>query len=377
MLAKLHLPRLAEGDDPVDHLGRFHQSLRDVVAWASTIVAADGSAAPADARLLKQFVDGPLAWHLVDEELRLVPLLYGRRGPWLDRALRHHEAHHVRLNAAARALAPYLEVLSRGDRVPPAAWENVVAELTAATDCALAFEDDVIMPTARLLVDADERSALAEAMLVDQESRPTAIDLSTNAPRAVGAVHTLCGSFTAVRDFADCPKRRTVSVDDVCRHCEHLDERRSDGSLACALEATPGPRRVADVMTRDVRCVTPDVAVADLVRLLAGYGIHGVPVVDEAGAPIGVVSQSDVVRAIDEGLDLTCLTVRDLMMHAAFVVDEDASVDDAAAFIALEGIHRLPVVNAARVVVGIVSAMDLVRAASRSRAGVSASRAVS
>lgn len=50
---------------------------------------------------------------------------------------------------------------------------------------------------------------------------------------------------------------------------------------------------VASVMTSPVITVTPDTSFKDIVTLLADKKISAVPVVDERGHPLGVVSEAD------------------------------------------------------------------------------------
>ena len=52
----------------------------------------------------------------------------------------------------------------------------------------------------------------------------------------------------------------------------------------------------ADVMTRDVTCVTPECPVGELARLMSEWCVSGVPVVDGDGSLLGVVSAADVTR---------------------------------------------------------------------------------
>lgn len=60
-------------------------------------------------------------------------------------------------------------------------------------------------------------------------------------------------------------------------------------------------KTAADLMRKNVISIHPDATVSDLAQLLDDEGIHGVPVVDSAGDPIGVVSRSDIVRSLSEG----------------------------------------------------------------------------
>jgi CBS domain-containing protein len=167
------------------------------------------------------------------------------------------------------------------------------------------------------------------------------------------------GAAPLVRRYADGPRGRTVSTDE-CDGCPQ-GTRVADGATDCDLDPAGGPPCVRDLMTRTVRATAPDVPLVELVGLLEEASVTGAPVLDERGHIVGVVSQSDVVRTLAERGSLAGLRVVDVMMHAPFCVEESASVDAAAALLAYEGIHRLPVVNAKHEVVGIVSALDLVR----------------
>lgn len=119
--------------------------------------------------------------------------------------------------------------------------------------------------------------------------------------------------------------------------------------------------RVGDVMTRAVICVRKEVPVRKLLSLLLEHGIGGAPVVDDAGVAVGVVSKTDVLQAVDAGRDLATTTVDDVMTPLAFTLREDALLARAAALMAAEGIHRLPVVAHGGGVVGIVTPLDVTR----------------
>jgi CBS domain-containing protein len=156
-----------------------------------------------------------------------------------------------------------------------------------------------------------------------------------------------------------------------------------------AIEQSTGMRAAASpvsaIMTRTVYCVQPQVGVDLLARLFLDYEVSGFPVVDDAGHPVGVVSKTDLLRYVhDHGVevadrsddeadvlaqlgggfhavDVDGATVRDLMMPIVFAVTADAPIARAAALMAGEHIHRLPVLDDAGAVCGIVSALDVVR----------------
>jgi predicted transcriptional regulator len=51
-----------------------------------------------------------------------------------------------------------------------------------------------------------------------------------------------------------------------------------------------------DLMTRDVAVVHPETSLLEAVKLMAKRRISGMPVVDDAGAIVGVLSEGDLVR---------------------------------------------------------------------------------
>lgn len=112
---------------------------------------------------------------------------------------------------------------------------------------------------------------------------------------------------------------------------------------------------VSRIMSLNVHCVTEDVSRSALARSLIDAGISGAPVVDKEGRPIGVVSKTDLLR---HGVAPDA-RVKDIMTPMSFTLHEDQSVSKAAALMAYEGIHRLPIIDAAGTVVGLLSSLDI------------------
>ena len=92
-------------------------------------------------------------------------------------------------------------------------------------------------------------------------------------------------------------------------------------------------------------------------------GVSAVPVLDENGAPIGIVSKTDMVRAEDFGRqeEPGRLKAGDLMTPVAFTVPEFATVQEAADIMARAGVHRVFVVDEKGRATGVFSSMDIVR----------------
>jgi CBS domain-containing protein len=387
MQIRIHVPHMTElramrastQSDVFDEIQVFHEALRDVAVWMPTIVDEKGQASPRDARWLRAFLRGPLRWHLYDEEIAFLPRLAHAaedRGPnaWLERCVALARTHHAAMRSASESLLGSVDDLSRGERVDVVRWRADAGAVARTFDGALAFEDDILLPTARLLFDGAARASLRDELHALDAGRPwDDVEVAGDVP-TLHRIHGVStrrreGEGEVVRAFAACPRGRTVSTESTCRNCPELERFGVDANgravVACAMDEAArddGDVRVRDVMTRDVRCVTPSTTMRDALAMFARNQFTGVPVVDDHGHPIGMLSQTDVVRALVEGFDVQELDVAEAMMHVAFVVKEDAPLEQAIELFEIEGVHRLPVVNADGVVVGILSPRDLMRA---------------
>jgi CBS domain-containing protein len=140
---------------------------------------------------------------------------------------------------------------------------------------------------------------------------------------------------------------------------------------------------IRDVMTAPALTVRPDMPLKDVARLLIDSGITGVPVVDERGAVVGVVSEGDflvkeqgpqalrhrrLARLLGESEatqrqigKLAARTAGEAMTAPAITMEPSRSIQDAAAVMTERRVNRLPVVEGGRLI-GIVTRADLVRA---------------
>ncbi|HEX8075702.1 MAG TPA: CBS domain-containing protein [Thermoleophilaceae bacterium] len=146
---------------------------------------------------------------------------------------------------------------------------------------------------------------------------------------------------------------------------------------------------VRDVMTADPATVAPDASVEEVVRLMRSHELPGLPVVDADGRLQGIVTESDLVIADDEG-DLhiphyvelfggmvfmpeavrrfeerfhkaAAASARDMMTADPVTVEADDPVRKAGRLIADSGHNRLPVLENGRLV-GVVTRADVLGA---------------
>ncbi|AZP15437.1 CBS domain-containing protein [Streptomyces aquilus] len=120
-------------------------------------------------------------------------------------------------------------------------------------------------------------------------------------------------------------------------------------------------RTVADLMTHGVVRVRYDTSFKEIVKLLADHDITAVPVVDEMDRPLGVVSEADLLRKCSAGPTADGTRAEELMSAPAVCAGPEWSVVEAARLMAERNVKRLPVVDEAGRLTGVVSRSDLLR----------------
>jgi len=124
---------------------------------------------------------------------------------------------------------------------------------------------------------------------------------------------------------------------------------------------------VADVMSVDPVVIRSDATLDEAEELLRSYHIHGLPVVDENGALVGVISQTDLLwRAAPRLSSLLRanaehLRVAEIMTSPSITVPWTASLGEAARVMVDQRVHRLVVTDDHDRPTGVLSAMDFVR----------------
>ena len=140
-----------------------------------------------------------------------------------------------------------------------------------------------------------------------------------------------------------------------------------------------------DIMSRDVATVHPETTLLDALKLMVSRRVSGLPVVDEKGALVGMMSEGDVLgwhegfsareaRWFDllaEGFELAPDFLREIqeqhrkvsavMSSHPITVTETTPAREIASLMHAHGIKRVPVTRNGKIV-GIVTRADLVRA---------------
>lgn len=136
---------------------------------------------------------------------------------------------------------------------------------------------------------------------------------------------------------------------------------------------------IKDLMTRDVITVSPGTPLKEVGRLLKEKRISGIPVLDDAGKIVGIVTITDIlmiIRAVYDfqenrrnatGLSVNELVgtallnkkVSEVMKRDVCTLDEDKSLHDVMKLMFTEKIHTIPITKDGKLV-GVIGKRDLV-----------------
>jgi CBS domain-containing protein len=138
--------------------------------------------------------------------------------------------------------------------------------------------------------------------------------------------------------------------------------------------------KVRDLMTTEPVTTTPDAPLKEAARMMVEHGVSGLPVLDDAGALVGMVTEGDFLRQEanrDQPYRLSLLealfgdgsgappaveTVGEVMSEPVITIGADATISEAARVMAHRRVKRLPVLDDAGALIGIISRADVVNA---------------
>ena len=115
--------------------------------------------------------------------------------------------------------------------------------------------------------------------------------------------------------------------------------------------------RVRDMMTCNPVSVRHGITVREAAAFLAERGIGAASVVNDAGRAIGVLSRSDILLAINAGVEMA--PVREVMTPSIIAVSPDSTALDMTDLMVQHMVRRVYVVDDDGVPVGVVTTTDL------------------
>ena len=122
---------------------------------------------------------------------------------------------------------------------------------------------------------------------------------------------------------------------------------------------------VKEMMHKRVEWVSPDTPVAAVAGKMKQYDIGAIPV-GENDCLIGMITDRDItLRALADGKNVSDLTARDVMSRGMFWCRDSDDASEAARIMESKKVRRLPVIDANKRMVGMLSLGDISHAASQ------------
>ena len=123
--------------------------------------------------------------------------------------------------------------------------------------------------------------------------------------------------------------------------------------------------KVEKMMHKGVEWVSPNTSISALAKKMQRFDI-GAIAVGENDRLIGMVTDRDIViRGVADGKDTSKLTARDVMTKGVTYCRDNEEVDEAVRIMESKQIRRLPVIDANKRMVGMISLGDVSHAASQ------------
>ena len=204
--------------------------------------------------------------------------------------------------------------------------------------------------------------------------------------------HSRIHTYAIERLSEDLPLRIEVvdQADKIALAIEHIAPMVSEGMITLEnvqvarythryLNPLPADKLVSEVMTRDVVTLSPEMTVVQAWELMLKHILKALPVINDQREVVGMLTDEDLLcctqsrpalassiggEILDQALNALRTSntrVADVMVHPVVTANEAESLGVAAARMAKHGLKRLPVVNNAGKLVGVLSRLDVLR----------------
>ncbi len=118
--------------------------------------------------------------------------------------------------------------------------------------------------------------------------------------------------------------------------------------------------KARDVMTRPVVSARENASARDVAMQLICGLYSGMPVTNQNGEVVGVISELDLLKALQEGKELVRITAGDVMTREAITVESDAPLEKVTEIMMDNNIIRVPITQDGKLT-GVVARCDILR----------------
>jgi CBS domain-containing protein len=117
--------------------------------------------------------------------------------------------------------------------------------------------------------------------------------------------------------------------------------------------------KAKDVMTREVITIAPEAGLEEAIRTLVDNKISGMPVCDDVGTIIGMISERDILNFMFSG-NLKLTKVKEAMSNSVISFSSDTDIDKLCLAMGEKQIRRIPIIERGKLI-GIVSRRSIIK----------------
>ena len=117
-----------------------------------------------------------------------------------------------------------------------------------------------------------------------------------------------------------------------------------------------------DIMSIDIEAAKENATVTEIGTRLILRAINGMPIIDDVGKVIGIITIIDILRAIKDNKNIDTLKANDIMTKNPIVIEQGTDILEIIDIMDKKGIEMVPVIEAENDnrIIGIVSRKDII-----------------
>ena len=118
-----------------------------------------------------------------------------------------------------------------------------------------------------------------------------------------------------------------------------------------------------DVMSVNIVAAKENATAIEIATRIVTGAFNGIPIIDDHGKPIGIVTTIDLLKAVKQGKSLDNITAKQIMTSDPAIVSQDTSIEEIIDILYRKGIDMVPVVEEEDDgrLIGVVSRQDILR----------------
>ena len=119
--------------------------------------------------------------------------------------------------------------------------------------------------------------------------------------------------------------------------------------------------KIYDVMSVDIVCAKKNATIIEAATRIVLGGFNGIPIIDDDGMVIGIITTLDILGAIKNGKDINSTTIGDIMTVSPIVINQNKDIEETIDLISKNRISMIPVVEDDGRIIGICSRSDILK----------------